>query len=74
MTRRRSRKPSVMVNGKQTLFSSYRELKKNIISLIKMSYDNDITVFRERRGEWGEWFEHWSLIDGKPMIIKAGWM
>jgi len=42
--------------------------------LIKNSYNGVVNVYRERRGEWGEWFEHWSLINGKPTIIKEGWM
>jgi len=68
------RKPCVSINGKQTSFSTYRELKKNLKLLLDRSTDNDLTVYRERRGEWGEWFERWSMIQGKPKITKQGWM
>lgn len=33
-----------------------------------------VGVYRSRRGEWGEWFEHWKLEDGKLVKIKEGWM
>jgi hypothetical protein len=35
--------------------------------------DRPVFVVRSRRGEWGEWFEHWELINGKPTIVKKGW-
>jgi hypothetical protein len=34
---------------------------------------NTVTVFRSRMGEWGEYFEKWSLVDGKPKKVKEGW-
>ncbi len=36
-------------------------------------YEDEVFVTRSRRGEWGEWFEKWVLINGKPTIIKKGW-
>jgi hypothetical protein len=36
--------------------------------------DDSIFVSRSRRGQWGEWFEHWDLINGEPKITKQGWM
>ena len=53
---------------------TYSKFRKEIRSLLEKSYDGIVHVYRERRGEWGEWFEHWQLIDGKPKIIKEGWM
>ena len=56
-------------------FVTYKELKKNIRSLIEENReDNEVTVFRSRRAEWGEWFEKWAIVDGKPKITKQGWM
>jgi hypothetical protein len=57
----------------QKQFATYSEVKKRIKDLLKVSVDNEVSVYRHRRGEWGEWFEKWSLINGKPTIIKQGW-
>ena len=40
---------------------------------IKDSINNKVNVYRHRRGEWGEWFEHWEISNGKPVIVKEGW-
>lgn len=55
-------------------FPTYRELKKNLIVLLKASENEIVTVYRSRRGEWGEWFEKWGLLDDKPVLLKEGWM
>jgi len=55
-------------------FPSYRELRKNLVSLLKEDKENIVTVYRQRRGEWGEWFEKWGLLDGKPVKLKEGWL
>jgi hypothetical protein len=55
-------------------YSTYRELKKNIKNHLEENEESIIPVSRSRRGEWGEWFENWQLIDGVPTIIKQGWM
>ena len=55
-------------------YKTYRELKKDLRGAIEMSRDNEVTVSRSRRGEWGEWFERWSIIQGKPKITKQGWL
>lgn len=47
-------------------FSTYRELIKSIPNF----KTDKFTVFRSRRGEWGEWFEKWE--QGK--IVEEGWM
>ena len=53
---------------------TYREVKQDMLRYLKQSYSGEVSVYRERRGEWGEWFENWQLIDDKPKIIKEGWM
>lgn len=55
-------------------YKTYDELKRNIKKHLEENLEQQIPVCRSRRGEWGEWFENWSLIDGKPKIIKQGWM
>lgn len=55
-------------------FDTYRELKKKLPELIKQDDDPEgLFVIRSKRGEWGEWFERWKMIDGKPQIVKQGW-
>ena len=55
---------------------TYRKVKSRVINALKHEspIGNQVSVSRSRRGEWGEWFEHWKLIDGQPQIIKQGWM
>ena len=55
-------------------YNTYKELKRNIKSALEDSIDNEVEVIRSRRGEWGEWFERWSIVQGKPKIIKQTWM
>lgn len=60
--------------GQKTKFEhykTYKELKKDLPKLIKEN--EEVVVYRSRRGEWGEWFEYWTLTDGKPTISKQGW-
>jgi hypothetical protein len=47
------------------------ELKKHIKEHLDICIETHVTVYRTRRGEWGEWFEHWVLDDGKPVISKS---
>jgi len=68
------RKPYIMVDGKGTYCKTYREFKRTVAELLKESDSKEVTIFRERRGEWGEWFERWELIQGKPKITKKTWM
>jgi hypothetical protein len=68
------RNPCVNIDSKQIICKTYREFKRTVAELIKESRENEVTIFRERRGEWGEWFEKWSIIQGKPKITKQGWM
>ena len=55
-------------------FPTYAELKRNLKQLIENSPENKVTVHRFRRGEWGEWFEKWIMLDDKPIKIDEGWM
>ena len=87
MAHRRSRKPYVftnivrkpyqpyMVESHETKeFPTYRELLKNLKELLYASDEQIVTVYRTRRGEWGEWFEKWGMYNGKPVLLKEGWM
>lgn len=67
-------RPFVQIGKVGKFFPTYRNLKKNIRELIKSSPNNEVTVTRTRRGEWGEWFEIWELRNNKPVIRKQGWM
>jgi hypothetical protein len=67
-------KPQVTVNGQCTRFNTYAEVKRKMKSLLQESNNNEVSVSRSRRGEWGEWFEYWSLSNGQPVIKKQGWM
>jgi hypothetical protein len=56
-------------------YNTYAELKKNLKKHLDECTEDELYIYRTRRGEWGEWFERWSLSDkGKPYIIKEGWM
>jgi hypothetical protein len=57
----------------QRQFGTYAEVKKRIKCLLGISDNNEVSVYRHRRGEWGEWFEKWAMVNGKPTIIKQGW-
>jgi hypothetical protein len=59
----------------QKKFKTYTELKKALKDYILHNHIGDdlVTVTRSRRGEWGEYYEHWTLINGEPTIIKQGW-
>ena len=54
-------------------YNTYRELKKNLKQHLKEHLETTISVHRSKRGQWGEWFEHWMLVDGKPKKVKEGW-
>ena len=55
------------------VYPTYARLKYSMKALLNASFDECVYVVRSRRGEWGEWFEHWQLVNGKPTIIKEGW-
>jgi hypothetical protein len=55
-------------------YKTYRELKKDMKNLLNECIDDDgVSVYRSRRGQWGEWFEVWKLENGEPTIVKQGW-
>ena len=55
-------------------YPTYAELKRNIEQHLKDNIGDDpVFVVRSRRGEWGEWFENWEFVKGKPTIVKEGW-
>ena len=55
-------------------FLTYRELKKKLREYIQYNDIPQLTVFRQKRGEWGECFETWQLQGDELIIIKEGWM
>lgn len=59
---------------KNIYYPTYRELKKNLKLHLEHNHESTVTVIRKRMGEWGEWFEKWELNDGRPRIVKQGWM
>ena len=56
-------------------FKTYAELKKALKDYILDNHigEDEVFVTRSRRGEWGEWYEHWGKVNGKPTIIRQGW-
>jgi hypothetical protein len=56
------------------VYDTYAKLRRGMKAMLNASLDEMVYVSRSRRGEWGEWFEYWSLVNGKPKIIKQGWM
>lgn len=55
-------------------FNTYSEVKKEIRNILINHVGEDlVSVSRHRRGEWGEWFEKWALIHGRPQIVEKGW-
>jgi len=55
------------------VYPTYTKLKKNMINMLNDSCDESVTVTRSKRGQFGEYYEHWTLINGEPTIIKQGW-
>lgn len=61
--------------NKSFTLPTYAEVKKRIAEFLNDSDDTMVCVYRERRGQWGEWFEHWQFnAERKPVIVKQGWM
>ena len=55
-------------------YPTYRELLKNLRKHLEENLEPTVSVLRSRRGEWGEYYEHWMLGGGKPVKVKEGWM
>ena len=55
-------------------YKTYADLKKDLKRQLVLSVDNQLSVSRSRRGEWGEWFENWYMSDdNKPTISRQGY-
>lgn len=52
---------------------TYRQLLRDLPALMKEYCLEEITIYRSRRGEWGEWFEYWHLHGSKITKGKEGW-
>jgi hypothetical protein len=75
----KDRHPCGVIKRKYITFPTYRELKKNLNPLLEETLIRNeqgtktLTVSRSLRGEWGERFEIWELINGEPKKVKEGW-
>ncbi len=58
---------------KNVLIPTYKEVKRKMNAFMQDSFDENVNVFRSRRGQWGEWFENWSRVGSKAKIHKQGW-
>lgn len=55
-------------------YNTYRELKKDLPEICASNINDDgVNVIRSKRGQWGEWYEYWENVNGKPEIVKQGW-
>jgi len=59
---------------KTVQYPTYRELRKNLRKHLEENLEPTVSVYRSRRGEWGEWAEIWRLGNNKPVKVKEGWM
>lgn len=66
----------LLKNLKQVLkdYLSFRHRSRDRFVQGGISNREYVTVLRSRRGEWGEWFEHWKLDNENISIINKGWM
>lgn len=68
---------SILENGLRSNRSfsvgTYSEVKRRMKEFMNESCDNKVNVYRHRRGEFGEWFEHWEANGNKFIIVKQGW-
>lgn len=55
-------------------FKTYhKDLKPQIKQIFKDFNIHELSVYRSRRGEWGEWFEIWRVDDNfNPYIERQG--
>ena len=53
---------------------TYAEAKSRMNAFMKDSFDENVAVYRSRRGQWGEWFEFWGKVGTRCEIYKQGWM
>lgn len=72
----RAFKPIMYTNNNDkeiVIKDTYRELKKQLKFRINQSLTGQVEIYRSKRGQWGEYFEHWAMFNGKPKIVKEGW-
>lgn len=62
------------VDTYERTYQNYKTLLKDLPEVFRHSSDGIVTVYRSRRGQWGEWFEKWHMAGNKPQIFKEGWM
>jgi hypothetical protein len=68
-------RPYAVIGKVWKQFPTYAELKSRLAELIEQCPDKELTVFRSRRGEWGEWREVWGFNhQRKPVLREKGWM
>ena len=67
--------PQIHLNDGEVRYAqTYRELKKKLREAINDNNGEAVVVYRSRRGEWGEWYEYWSLNDNDMLCLtKKGW-
>lgn len=53
-------------------FNTYRELKKAMPEMLRDSKTNLVLVIRWRDN--AEYYENWRMEEGKPRIVKQGFM
>ena len=67
-------RPWTHINRELREYPTYRGLVKDLPNLFKELNGTDtIHITRQLRGQWGQRFEYWKMIDGKPSIVKEGW-
>lgn len=68
-------RPTLIVDGNAKEYPTYSEVKRNLKNILIKSEEKEVSVYRSRRGEWGEWFEKWKLnYANKPVKVREGWM
>lgn len=55
-------------------FDTYEKCISKVKQLLRDGYEKQLSISRSKRGEWGEYFENWELVNNKPTIVKEGWM
>ena len=75
----RSFKPTVSYTDnrgtcKHFSVGTYASVKRRMNEFIDDSVDGCVSVYRHRRGEWGQWWEHWVRAGGKCKISNEGWL
>jgi len=67
-------RPWVQVGQNSCFYPTYRDVKRVMRNLLNESKNGVVYVTRSRRGQWGEWFEEWQLVNKKPKIVRKTWL